>query len=126
MVGGMNRNSEIIGKGRSFTLQTGTMKDGDIDYYNNLENIAQGVEVVKFLYNTLSNKEAPLSSEQQAGRNMIQNTYQELKDIFNEVKAVPTFYSFDIATLQRLESIENRIPEYENSTATRRLLYLIY
>tara|TARA_B110000240_G_scaffold131779_1_gene146219 strand:+ start:626 stop:2782 length:2157 start_codon:yes stop_codon:yes gene_type:complete len=126
MVEGMNRNKEIVGKGRSFAIATGTMKQGDVDYYNNLENIAQGVEVAKFLYNSISNKDAPLSPEQQTGRKMIQDTYWELKDLYNEVKAVPTFYSYDETTFQRLESIKNRIPEYENATATRRLLYLVY
>lgn len=130
MVNDMNQNSEIVGKGRYFALQTGTMKAGDVDYYNNLENIAQGVAVGKFIINSFSNKsvnkEVQLNAQQRAATTKILDIRNDLYHLHAEISRIPTFYDFNENTIEQLSKIEKKIENYNNVTASRRLLYFEY
>ncbi len=126
LVEDINRNRNAMNIGRSFALELGANQK-DIDYYNMTENIAQAISIGKFLFNSISNKQKDiLSQEQENAKKLISNLSKELRFVYDEVKTVPTYYEFNANTLNEVQKIEQQIVDYEELTAVRRLVCLEY
>lgn len=123
MVSEMQTNRDDFAQGRSIAMQFGTISQQDMDNYNMFENISQGLAIGKFIINELSNA---LTTEQEAAREYIKKLYQELNTVYKEVSFVPNFTSFDDGVLDYLARKEEMINQYEQATATKRLLYFEY
>lgn len=123
MVDEMKSNRDDFAQGRNIAMQFGTISQQDMDAYNMFENISQGIAIGKFIYNELSNA---LTPEQEAARKYIQGLYTELNAVYKEVSYVPNFKTYDDGVLDYLSQKEGMINQYEQATATKRLLYLEY
>lgn len=124
----MNQNRQELSQSLELASLFGPLDQDDYDLYNMTENIAQAVSVGKFLFNTLSGKkeEEELTPGQREANNMIADFSRELRLLYDEVQAVPTWYELNGETLRELDAIEAGMLSYERITAPKRLLYWEY
>lgn len=127
MASNMQRIRGEFSQGFSLVNQLGgSLSKDDIYAYNLFENIAQGIEIGKFLFKSLSGASAPLTPEQQAARDYIKALSDELKTIYQEVSFMPNNVTLGDKAIEYGDRKLALIEEYDRATATRRLLFMEY
>ena len=103
---------------------------GNPNFFNTMENTGNAIAMVGAgidLISSIFEKKEPQYTESQIEA---YNTYDKISSgllvIYDEVASVPTFYEFDRITLDKVETREQLLEEYDLNTAKQRLLCLEY
>lgn len=121
MVDKISSTRNEFGKARNFYNKLGILQNSD--EFNFVENLTVSVEIIKGIYNIISDIPTP---EETAAKSSIDNLNYLTKSIYDEINHLPTYYDYNSKMIEDIEKIENRIIKYEKTTLVNRLVILKY
>ncbi len=121
----MAENQQSIDQIKADASIFGPLDQSSIEFLNMAENVMQAVSIGKAIFGGNKQQEVQLSPSQEAVRKNMGALSRKLRLIYDEVAAVPFYYTFNEETLKQLEELEQRTLNYESATA-KATTYLFY